>query len=157
MTILDPLKMLVMEPLVIMLTLEVAFVFGVTFQFFILIPVVLETTYSFTVQQVGIAFIAAIVGALSAAAMSIGIDFTVPHWCTKNHDGTIPEEYRMLPAMVAGPLTFASLFWIAWTSKASVHFLVPIFGTLVYVWGVMAILVSKATDLLPLMSLTMLI
>lgn len=51
-------------------------------------------------QQVGIAFSAAIVGALLSTAMSTALDISVPHWCTKNHDGTVPEEYRMLPAMV---------------------------------------------------------
>jgi len=44
-----PLKMLATEPLVILLSLYVGFIFAVTFQFFISIPVVLETTYNFTV------------------------------------------------------------------------------------------------------------
>lgn len=91
--------MLVTEPVVIALSLEVGFIFAVTFQFFISIPAVLESTYNFTVQQVGIAFTAAIVGSIFSMAMSAIIDFSVPHWCTKNHDGSVPEEYRMLPAM----------------------------------------------------------
>jgi len=91
--------MLVTEPIVMGLSLYVGFIFAVTFQFFISIPAVLGLTYNFTVQQVGIAFSAAITGALFSMAMSAAIDFSVPHWCTKNHDGTVPEEYRMLPAM----------------------------------------------------------
>lgn len=94
-------------------------------------------------QQVGIAFSAAIVGALLSTAMSTVIDLSVPHWCTKNHDGTVPEEYRMLPAMVGGPLITTSLFWIAWTAKPTVHYLSPIFGTAMYVWGAMSIIVSS--------------
>lgn len=137
-----PLKMLVTEPIVICLSLEVGFIFAVTFQWFIAIPAVLESTYNFTVQQVGIAFSAAILGASLSTAMSTIIDISVPHWCTKNHDGTVPEEYRMLSAMIGGPLVMTSLFWIAWTASPSIHYLSPIFGTALYVWGAQSIIVS---------------
>lgn len=91
--------MLFTEPIVVALSLYVGFIFAVTFQFFISIPAVLETTYNFTVQQVGIAFTAAIAGSILSMAMSTTIDFSTRHWWTKNHDGSVPEEYRMLPAM----------------------------------------------------------
>ena len=155
-TFLTPIKLLVTEPIVIALSLYVGFIFGVTFQFFVSIPAVLELTYGFTVQQVGIAFSAAILGSILSTTMSMAIDFSVPHWCTKNHDGTVPEEYRMLPAMVGGLMVTTSLFWIAWTAKPSIHFLSPIFGTTLYIWGAMSIIVclhlSSAQKLL-LMSL----
>lgn len=141
-TLLVPLKMLVTEPIVIALSLEVGFIFAVTFQWFIAIPAVLETTYGFTVQQVGIAFSAAILGASLSTAMSTAIDISVPHWCTRNHDGTVPEEYRMLPALIGGPLVMTSLFWIGWTASPSIHYLSPIFGTAVYVWGAQSVIVS---------------
>ena len=142
-TFLTPIKMLVTEPIVIGLSLYVGFIFGVTFQFFISIPAVLELTYSFTVQQVGIAFSAAILGSILSTVMSMAIDFSVPHWCTKNHDGTVPEEYRMLPAMIGGLMVTTSLFWIAWTAKPSVHYLSPIFGTTLYIWGAMSVIVCQ--------------
>ena len=148
-TFVIPLKMLFTEPIVIGLSLYVGFIFAVTFQFFISIPAVLEATYSFTVQQVGIAFTAAIVGALISSTMSSIIDISVPHWCTRNHDGTVPEEYRMLPAMIGGPLVTISLFWIAWTAKPSIHYLSPIFGTLFYIWGAQSIIVSLRRHLYP--------
>ncbi|KAL9066756.1 MAG: hypothetical protein Q9161_007345 [Pseudevernia consocians] len=142
-----PLKMLVTEPIVIGLSLEVGFIFAVTFQWFIAIPVVLETTYKFTIQQVGIAFSAAILGASLSTAMSTIIDIGVPHWCARNRDGTVPEEYRMLPAMIGGPLVMTSLFWIGWTASPSIHYLSPIFGTAVYVWGAQSIIISSISYL----------
>ena len=139
-----PLKMLVTEPIVIALSLEVGFIFAVTFQWFIAIPAVLELTYSFTVQQVGIAFSAAILGSALSTAMSTIIDISLPHWCTKNHDGTVPEEYRMLPAMVGGILVMTSLFWIGWTASPKIHYLSPIFGTAMYIWGAQSVIVSMS-------------
>ena len=137
-----PLKMLVTEPIVIALSLEVGFIFALTFQWFIAVPAVLEATYNFTVQQAGIAFCAAILGSSLSTAMSAIIDLSIPHWCTRNHDGTVPEEYRLLPAMVGGPLVMTSLFWIAWTASPSIHYLSPIFGTGVFIWGAQSIIVS---------------
>lgn len=51
-------------------------------------------------------------------------------------------EYRLFPAMFGVFLIPASLFWIGWTAKPDVHFLVPIFGTAVYVWGSAMVLIS---------------
>lgn len=141
-TLLVPMKMLVTEPIVIALSLEVGFIFAVTFQWFIAIPVVFESTYKFTVQQAGIAFSAAILGALLSTAMSTIIDIIVRNWCRRHHDGTVPEEYRMLPAMIGGPLVMTSLFWIGWTASPSIHYLSPIFGTAVYIWGAQSIIES---------------
>ena len=141
-----PLKQLAMEPIVILLSLYVGFIFAVTFQWFISIPAVLHLTYDFTVQQAGIAFTSAIAAALLSTATSSIIDFTVPHWCTRNHDGAVPEEYRMIPAMIGGPFVTVSLFWIGWTAKPSVHYLSPIFGTLVYVWGAQNIIVGHTSN-----------
>ncbi len=87
-TILDPIKMLFTEPIVIGLSLYVAFIFGTIFQFFISIPAVLGATYNFTGQQAGIAFTSAITGALLAAATADLIDrLTTPHIFTTKHDG----------------------------------------------------------------------
>ena len=146
-TFLSPVKMFFTEPIVFLLALYVGFIFGVTFQWFISIPAVLETVYNFSVQQVGIAFSAAILGSALSTAMSIVIDYSVPHWCTRNHDGTVPEEYRMLPAMIGGFLVTTSLFWVAWTSKPEVHYLSPIFGTAMYIWGAMSIIVRQDQSL----------
>lgn len=47
-TLFSPFKMLATEPLVILLSLYVGFIFATIFQFFISVPVVLNLTYMFT-------------------------------------------------------------------------------------------------------------
>lgn len=90
----------------------VGFIFAVTFLLFMSTPVISEATHNFTVHFVGIALSAAIVGALLSTAMSSMIDISVPHWCTRNPDGRVPEENRMVPAMVGSLLVTISIFWI---------------------------------------------
>ena len=146
-TVVDPIKMAFTEPIVIGLSLYVGLIFALIFQFFVAIPVVLSLTYGFTVQQAGIAFTSAIVGTLLAAATASTIEIvTRPRIGAQNP--TRPLEWRMLPALLGGPLIMASLFWIGWTAVPTTHFLVPIFGTMVFIWGSFMVLVCSSLLLL---------
>jgi DHA1 family multidrug resistance protein-like MFS transporter len=73
-TIIQPVIMLFIDPITLFSTLYVAFIFGTVFQWFIAVPPVLSKTYNFTLDQAGLAFIAAIGGAILAAASSILIE-----------------------------------------------------------------------------------
>ena len=142
-TFVTPFKMLVTEPIVIVLALYVGFIFAVTFQFFLSIPVALSMTYMFTVQRVGLAFISAIGGSLLGAGTAAVIDkLSSLRPSMDRHPGKFAEEHRMLPGMFGGFLITGSLFWIAWTANPQTHYLVPIFGTLVFIWGAHLVLVS---------------
>ncbi|MCJ1265212.1 hypothetical protein MMC22_005087 [Lobaria immixta] len=142
-TFLTPLKMLFTEPIVALISIYVAFNFAVLFQWFIAVPAVLHLVYSFTVQQQGLAFIAAIVGSVLAAATSISIDKITYLRLSKNSPGGMVDiEYRLLPAMIGGLFMTASLFWVGWTANPTISFASPILGTMLYVWGSMCALVS---------------
>lgn len=138
--------MLVTDPITLAISLYLGFNFGVLFSFFISIPVVLNLTYGFTVQQAGIAFTAAIVGALLAATMSIAMD-RVTAAVFKRKNMVAPLEYRLLPAFVGSVFILASLFWIAWTADPKINYPSPILGTLLYVWGNMSVLISAISYL----------
>ena len=145
-TILDPLKMIVTDPITTGISLYLGFNFGVLFSFFISIPVVLKLTYSFTVQQVGIAFTSAIVGSLLAALICILMD-RITARVFSNKMRMAPLEYRLLPAFVGSIFILASLFWIAWTASPKFRYASPILGTFLYVCGNMCVLVSAISYL----------
>ena len=147
-TLVQPLVMIVSEPIVIALSLYVGFVFATIFQFFIAVPAVLNLTYNFTVADSGVAFTAAIAGVIIAAVTSTLLDrVTRPHVSARTHDGKVPEEYRMLPGMIGGIGITISFFWIAWTAKPTTSFLSPIFGTGLYIWGAASVLTSAISYL----------
>ena len=147
-TVVQPLIMIVSEPIVIALSLYVGFIFATIFQFFIAVPPVLNQTYNFTVAQAGLAFTAAIAGVVVATITSTICDrLTRPHVSARTHDGTVPEEYRMLPGMLGGIGITISFFWIAWTASPKIHFLAPIFGTGLYIWGAASVLTSAISYL----------
>ena len=142
-TIIDPLVMLVSEPIVIVASLLLGANFGFLFQWFITVPVALEGTYNFTVQRVGLAFTSALVGTAFAAAMSIVLDMLSYTRGGNKKVGMMPDiEHRLWPAMIGAPLMMAALFWVGNTAKPTTHYVVPIIGTAVYVWGSMSVLIA---------------
>lgn len=144
-TLFTPVSMLFVEPIVIIATIYLGFNFAVIFSLFIVVPAVLSATYSFSIGQVGLAFIAAIVGSILSALTSIIIDrLTYPKQLAKCQDGSpVDVEYRLYPAMIGGFGITISLFWIGWTASPTIGFASPILGTLLYVWGNQSVLVSQ--------------
>jgi MFS family permease len=154
-TILEPAIMLVSEPLVIICSLYLLFQWGVLFQWFITVPVVLESVYNFTLAQAGLAFSSAIAASVLAAITVITIEQALfrPALKREKNNGMRPEgqiyvlpiERRLIPAMIGAPLLPASLFWIGWTAKPSIHWASPVIGTALYVYSSLLILVSIVT------------
>ena len=143
-TFFTPLKMLIAEPVVMLITLYLGLNFAVIFQFFITVPIVLNVVAGFTVQQAGLAFNAAIGGAVIAAMTSILIDrIAFPRAVKNGHNGMASIEYRLIPAMFGGFGLFASLFWIGFTAKPTISYISPVLGTGLYVWGNLSVLVSR--------------
>ncbi|MCJ1369237.1 hypothetical protein MMC20_000447 [Loxospora ochrophaea] len=142
-TFFTPLKMLIAEPVVMLITLYLGLNFAVIFQFFITVPIVLNVVAGFTVQQAGLAFNAAIGGAVIAAMTSILIDrIAFPRAVKNGHNGMASIEYRLIPAMFGGFGLFASLFWIGFTAKPTISYISPVLGTGLYVWGNLSVLIS---------------
>jgi MFS transporter, DHA1 family, multidrug resistance protein len=145
-TIIDPLIMLVSEPIVIMSSLLLGANFGFLFQWFITVPVALESTYNFTIQRVGLAFTAAYGGTALALVTAVVLEmffYTRERSNEKMGMTMVPNiENRLYPAMIGAPLIMASLFWIANTAKPTVNYVVPIVGVGVYVWGSMSVIIG---------------
>ncbi|KAL9009077.1 MAG: hypothetical protein Q9173_005863 [Seirophora scorigena] len=142
-TLFTPLAMAVSDPVVVMITTYLALNFAVLFQWFIAVPAVLALTYGFTLHQAGLAFIAAVVGALVSTFTSSSIEGVTNRrsGCTSMAN-MAPIEYRLVPGMFGSLGLVASLFWIGFSAKPTVHFMVPIVGTGVYVWSSMSILTA---------------
>lgn len=143
-TFLTPLKMLITEPLVVMISLYLSLNFAVLFQWFITVPVALEGAYGFDIQQVGLAFIAAIVGVVMAVITTGVLDRIMAPRAMKQDLGTMSMniEYRLYPAMIGCIFMPASLFWVGWTASPSFTWATPVIGTGFYVCGSALTLVS---------------
>jgi MFS transporter, DHA1 family, multidrug resistance protein len=147
-TIIQPLIMLVSEPIVIMSSLLLGANFGFLFQWFITVPVALPSTYGFTVQRVGLAFTSALVGTVLALIMTVAMEKGFPARGANPKTSKMPNiEHRLYPAMAGAPLMCASLFIVGNTAMPDIHYVAPIIGTAIYVWGSLSVIIGMVAYL----------
>ncbi|KAL4812788.1 major facilitator superfamily domain-containing protein [Aspergillus spinulosporus] len=121
-----PVQMLMLEPILILITLYLALVYGILYLFFEAYPVSFQEERGWTNEGIaGLPFIGIMIGVLCGVALIV--------WQTKTrfaqklakYGRVIPEE-RLVPMMVASVLLPGGLFWFGWTSSPDVHWLAQV-------------------------------
>ncbi|KAI0395377.1 MFS general substrate transporter [Xylariaceae sp. FL0594] len=133
-----PLKLLFRTPIVAMLALTVSIVYGYLYLLFTTFTDVFEGQYHFSAGSSGLAYLGLGVGFVAGLAFT---GLLSDRLSTKmaEKSGTRKPEYR-LPPLIAGAFAVpAGLFWYGWTAQAHVHWIVPIIGTSLVGFGVLAI------------------
>ncbi|KAH8599487.1 putative bicyclomycin resistance protein [Bisporella sp. PMI_857] len=148
-TILRPFQMLVTEPIVIFLSLYVAYNFAVVFTFFGSIPYVFAIEYGFNREETGLVFLGLGLGCVLSIPTYYFLDKMtyMKEWHKLNASGRaafVPPEHRLWPAMVGGLGLPIGLFWFGWSANKDVHWIVPILGLVPFGWGNLCIFISTA-------------
>jgi hypothetical protein len=120
-----------------------ALILGILYLFFGAFPLVFSTNHGFNLWQTGLTFLGLAIG------MVAGV-LTNPLWrrnylrlitnANKNlKEGDVqpkPDpELRLPPAILGGVLVPIGLFWFGWTTYSSVHWIVPIIGSVFFSAG----------------------
>lgn len=143
-SIYTPFQLLLLDPMCFLLDLYSALLLGILYLFFGAFPLVFRTNHGFVLWQTGLTFLGLVVGSLIGGAMN-------PLWhrnylrlianSKKNRgpeelENYKPEpEFRLPPAILGGVLVPIGLFWFGWTTYSSVHWIVPIIGSVFFAWG----------------------
>jgi hypothetical protein len=135
-----PFQLLFLDPMVAALSAYTSLLQGILYLCFGVFPSVFVNNHGFNLWQVDLSFLGLFIGNV------IGCMFN-PYW-HKNWIGLIgkmkakhgadykPEpELRLPPTMVGSVLVTVSLFWFAWTTFPSVHWIVPIIATVFFAAG----------------------
>ncbi|OTA87944.1 hypothetical protein M434DRAFT_375207 [Hypoxylon sp. CO27-5] len=136
-SLLRPLKMLVMCPLVFFLSLYIAFVFGVVYLLYTTIPTVFEETYGFDVKFTGLVY------------LSLGLG-NVLGWlvCTFFSDKTVVKLAQSNGVISFGIFLPITLFWYGWSTFYVTHWASPVFSLIPYGFGIMGLLLPITTYLI---------
>ena len=138
-----PFQLLFLDPMVLALSTYTSLLQGILYLFFGAFPLVFGTNHGFNLWQIGLTFLGLLFGNLIAC-------FFNPSWhknwmwlirkMKEKHGADYkPEpELRLPPAMVGSVLVTVALFWFAWTTYPSVHWIVPIIATVVFSTGYVA-------------------
>ena len=144
-TLLRPLRMLAVEPIVAFLSFYVAFNLGVLFAFFDAFPYVFEGVYHFDSGKTGLTFLGLGLGCCLGVMTFMVVD---RHTYQKHHqtlvregrEGAVDPEHRLYSAMIGSIALPVALFWFAWTAK--IHWASPVCAAIPFGWGNFLVFVS---------------
>ncbi|KAK6465964.1 putative transporter [Scheffersomyces coipomensis] len=124
-----PLVMLITEPILLLITIYNAFIYGMLYLFLTAIPLIFIGNYHFS-QGVGeLPYLSMLIG-ISFGGFTI-IYFEKRYNLAMDNNGGKPVPEERLPPMMVGSFFFAAgIFWLGWAGDYAdkVHWIVPTLG-----------------------------
>ncbi|KAJ6024444.1 MFS multidrug transporter [Penicillium herquei] len=134
-----PLTILFTEPIVLALSIYMAFLYGLLYLFLTAYPIVFQEIHGFDKGVSGLPYIGMIVGEFLGGFFII---FTQP-WYNRQLDANngIPiPEWRLPPAIVGSVAFTAGLFWFGWSGfRADIPWIVPTMAGFLTGFGLLCI------------------
>lgn len=146
MTFVRPITLNFTEPMVFLLNLYIALIYGLLYIWYVhahpkrqiiictnstrfeSFPIVFVEIYGFNLGQEGLAFLGLLVGAIVALVCL----FTWLYFHQEkqfNERGELQPEKRLPPAMLGGFFVPICLFWFGWSARPDIHWIMPIIGS----------------------------
>ncbi|KAN0111034.1 MFS general substrate transporter [Hyaloscypha variabilis] len=115
------------EPVIFFVDLYCALLYGVLYVWFELFPIVFGDIYRFKIDQKGLVFLGIFVGGV----------ITLPSYLLWIRKRLVPQFSKppVKPEIILPPTFFGAfalpicLFWYGWTSRPSIHWIVPLIGS----------------------------
>lgn len=138
-----PLRLLVTEPIVLLLSLYVAFLYGLLYAFLTAYPIVFEGIHHFNSGLGGLPYFGIVVGIALAGIVIFLIQPAYQRKLAANNDVPVPE-WRLPPVIVGGVSFAIGLFWFGWTGfKEEIHWIVPTLSGLCTGFGFLLIFLQS--------------
>ncbi len=136
-----PWILLFREPIVLLLSIYMAIIYGTLYMMFAAFPIVYQEGRHWSPGIGGLAFIGVMVGEIMAVIYSIWDNKRYEHVEAK-HSGNAPPEARLPPAMLGSVFLPLGLFWFAWTNYPTIHWSVSIIATAPFGFGMVLVFLS---------------
>ncbi|OJD32188.1 mfs multidrug transporter [Diplodia corticola] len=135
-------RMLLTEPILVLITLYQAFVYGILYLVFVSYPIAFREVRHWGLGVSGLAYLGMSVGVLIGAAVVVTYTRTVFFRQVQRAHGVVVPENR-LPIMFAGGcLLPVGLFIFAWTSDPSIHWAGQVVGSAPLAMGMYMVFVQ---------------
>ncbi|GES59292.1 MFS multidrug transporter [Aspergillus terreus] len=136
-----PWILLFREPIVFLLSLYMAIVYGTLYMLFAAYPIVFQGVRGWNQGVGALPFLGIMVGMLAAVVYSI-IDNKRYVKTEANHGGFAPPEARLPPCLIASVTIPVGLFWFAWTNYPSIHWMACIAAGAPFGFGMVLVFLS---------------
>jgi len=136
-----PWILLFKEPIVLLLSIYMAIIYGTLYMLFAAFPIVYQQDRGWNQGVGGLSFLGIMVG------MFLAILYTIPDnkryiRVQEKEDGLAPPEARLPPALVGSIALPIGLFWFAWTNYPSIHWMASIAAGVPFGFGMVLVFLS---------------
>ncbi|EMD01090.1 hypothetical protein BAUCODRAFT_118800 [Baudoinia panamericana UAMH 10762] len=134
-----PIRMLFTEPIVLSLSIYMAFVYGLLYLFLTFYPIVFQQIHGFNQGVGGLPFLGMVLGELFAGLYMALEQPSYNRKLAANNNIPLPE-WRMPSTIIGGVLFAVGILWFGWTGyTARIHWIVPTLSGLFTGFGIMTI------------------
>lgn len=134
-----PWKINALDPSILFTSLYMGLLYAVFYSFFEFFPFVYGNVYGMNTGQIGLMSLTVVISIIIAGVPYVLYIHFVINKSLRAGKTMTPED-RLAPALVASLLISAGLFIFAWTSRPSVHIMVPTVGVGLVTGGTILIL-----------------
>lgn len=129
-----PFVLLFMEPIVLILSLYMSVIYGTLYLLFGAFPIVFQVERGWSQGVGGLAFLGVAFGMVMAIAIGGQLNGLYIKAGIKN-GGVSPPEARLIGCMIGAVAFPIGMFWFAWTSYPSVHWISPVLAGVPFGFG----------------------
>ncbi|KAH7320201.1 major facilitator superfamily domain-containing protein [Stachybotrys elegans] len=141
--LLRPVQMMVSELIVITSCAYLAYAYAIFYMYFQVFPIVFRDLYGLSPGVTGLVYLPIGGGALLALPVFWYWDHVLYTAQARGAAWTKREEYRRLPlAILGGPMFVISLFWLGYTARTSISFVVPLLAGIPFGMGYLLIFMA---------------
>ncbi|KAF2739903.1 major facilitator superfamily [Polyplosphaeria fusca] len=134
-----PIRMLIGEPIVLLLSLYMAFIYGLLYLFLTAYPLVFQGVHHMNQGVGGLPFFGMITGQLLAGTYLFIRQPSYQRKLAANNDVPVPE-WRLPEVIIGGVCFTIGIFWFGWTGyKADIHWIVPTLSGILIGFGLLSI------------------
>jgi len=137
-----PWVLLFREPIVLILSIYMAIIYGTLYMLFAAYPIVYQQGRHWSEGIGGLAFIGVLIGMIMAVTFSIYPENPRYQRVVDEHGGFAPPEARLLPSMIGGICLPVGLFWFAWTNSPSIHWAASMAAGIPFGFGMVLVFLS---------------
>jgi MFS family permease len=130
--------MLFLSPIVAVFSVYLGIVYGYLYLLFTTIPSVYQSTYHFSQGAAGLTYLGIGVGSLIGLLIFGTISDKILIYLTKRNNGVGEPEFRMPPLIPGSLFIPIGLFWYGWSAEKQLHWMMPIVGTGLVGFGMLA-------------------
>uniref|UniRef100_A0A060T8V0 ARAD1C32472p n=1 Tax=Blastobotrys adeninivorans TaxID=409370 RepID=A0A060T8V0_BLAAD len=139
-----PLQMLFMEPIILLITIYTAFIYGILYLFLEAYPVVFAEGYKMKGGVAELPYLGVAIGEVLAGVVGALLFEPMYLRAMDRNGGKFVPEYRLLGAMAGGVAFPIGIFWFTWTGNYpdKVHWIVPTISGVFSGFGLLSIFLS---------------